>query len=55
MAIGLAVPAYFCTIIMGYIVGAIFRALPGKSKYLINLFSLGYWVLWVFLMRLFNS
>lgn len=50
-AIALVIPAYLCTVIMGYLVGAAFRLLPGNFKYLINILSLGYWVLWIFLMR----
>ena len=54
-AIGAAVGAYFLTIIMGYIVGCIFKFLPHKTKYGINVVSLGYWILWVVLMRNFKS
>jgi hypothetical protein len=50
-AIALVIPAYICTILMGYICGSIFRCLPTNTKYMINLFSLGYWVLWIFLMK----
>lgn len=54
-AIALVIPGYLCTIVMGYIVGALFRILPGNMKYLINLFSLGYWILWIFLMKIMNN
>lgn len=54
-AVALAIPGYLCTVLAGYICGFIFRTLPTKFKYLINLISLGYWILWVFLMRLFLS
>lgn len=54
-AIALVVPAYLCTIIMGYICGTVFRLLPGNMKYIVNVFSLGYWVLWIFLMRLMGT
>jgi hypothetical protein len=54
-AIALVIPAYLCTIAMGYICGAIFRSLPSNTKYLINLFSIGYWILWVFVMRVMSS
>lgn len=54
-AIALVVPAYLCTVVMGYIVGAIFRFLPGNFKYFINLFSLGYWILWIFLMKIMTT
>lgn len=50
-AIALVIPAYICTVIMGYICGALFRNLPGRLKWLINLFSLGYWILWIFVMK----
>ena len=54
-AVALAVPAYLATIVMGYICGALFRFLPGRSKYLINIVAVGYWILWVILMRNFVS
>ncbi len=50
IAIVLVIPAYICCVIMGYIVGAIFRYLPGHFKYLINILSIGYWILWITLM-----
>jgi hypothetical protein len=55
VAILLAIPAYLCSVIMGYIIGAIFRILPGHFKYLINILSLGYWLLWIFLMKILSS
>ncbi len=53
VAVVLAIPAYFCTVIMGYICGALVLFLPGATKYLINLISIGYWILWVALMPIF--
>lgn len=53
IAVVLAVPAYLCTIIMGYICGALVLFLPGITKYFINLISIGYWILWVALMPMF--
>lgn len=53
-AIALVIPGYLCTVIMGYICGAIFRFLPGHFKLLINLISLGYWILWIFLMKIMS-
>jgi hypothetical protein len=53
-AIALVVPAYLCTVVMGYICGGIFRMLPSNTKYMINLFSIAYWILWVFLMRVMS-
>lgn len=50
-AIALAIPAYLCTVVAGYICGFIFRVLPEKFKALITVVGVGYWVLWVFLMR----
>jgi hypothetical protein len=35
---------------MGYIIGAVFRYLPGHFKYLINILSIGYWIIWITLM-----
>jgi len=49
----LAIPVYFCTVIMGYICGALVLFLPGALKYLINLIAIGYWILWVALMPIF--
>jgi hypothetical protein len=53
IAVLLAIPAYFCTVIMGYICGILTLKLPGKTKYLINLITLGYWILWVPIMSSF--
>jgi hypothetical protein len=47
IAIVLVIPAYICCVIMGYIVGAIFRYLPGHFKYLINILSIAYWIIWI--------
>jgi hypothetical protein len=55
IAIVLAIPAYLCSVIMGYIIGAIFKILPGHFKYIINILSLGYWLLWIFLMKILSS
>lgn len=55
VAIVLMIPAYLCTVVMGYIIGAIFRALPGNFKFLINILSLGYFILWFFLMRIMTT
>ena len=55
MAVVLAIPGYFCTLIMGYICGAIVLKLPGNSKYLINLVTLFYWFIWVPVMNMFTS
>lgn len=54
-AIALVIPAYLCCVIMGYLVGAVFRMLPGNFKYLINLLSLGYWILWIFVMKIMSN
>ena len=40
---------------MGYICGILTLVLPGWSKYAINLFVVGYWVLWIVLMPKFLS
>lgn len=40
---------------MGYICGAITLNLPGNTKYLINLLSLIYWIIWVIVMGSFYS
>lgn len=53
VAVLLAIPAYICTVIMGYLCGILTLKLPGKSKYLINIFTIGYWVLWVAIMSSF--
>jgi hypothetical protein len=50
VAIVLVIPAYICSVIMGYIIGAVFRYLPGHFKYLINILSIGYWIIWITLM-----
>lgn len=55
LAVVLAIPAYLCTLIMGYICGAITVKLPGKTKYLINIITPLYWILWVALMNIFTS
>ena len=55
VAILLAIPAYICTIILGYICGTVVIHLPGYAKYLINLVSLGYWIIWVAAMSSFTS
>lgn len=55
VAVLLAIPAYLCCIIMGYICGAITLNLPGNSKYLINLLSLVYWIIWIVVMGSFYS
>jgi hypothetical protein len=39
---------------MGYIVGGVFRSLPGNLKYLINLLALGYWILWILVMKIIS-
>jgi hypothetical protein len=54
VAVVIGIPAYFCTIIMGYICGVLTIVIPGWFKYLINLFVLGYWILWVALMPRFS-
>ena len=55
VAILLAIPAYICTIILGSICGTVVIHLPGYAKYLINLVSLGYWIIWVAAMSSFTS
>ena len=55
VAVILGLPAYICTLIMGYICGAIVVNLKGSLKYLINIVTLLYWFIWVPLMGMFNS
>lgn len=55
IAILLAVPAYICTIIMGYLCGILTLKIPGNCKYMLNLITLGYWILWVAVMQRFIS
>ena len=55
IAVVLAIPAYICTLIMGYLCGALVLILPGKTKYLINIVTLLYWILWIALMNIFKS
>lgn len=50
----LVIPAYLCCVVMGYIVGGVFRSLPGNLKYLINLLALGYWILWILVMKIIS-
>ncbi len=40
---------------MGYICGAIVVNLPGKTKYLINLLTIVYWIIWIAVMGSFYS
>ena len=40
---------------MGYICGFLVKILPNITKYLINIITIGYWVLWIALMRNFTS
>ena len=40
---------------MGYICGFLVKILPNITKYLINIITIGYWVLWIALMRNFIS
>lgn len=54
-AVILAIPAYLCTIGMGYICGLMVVCLPGHTKYLVNLFPLGYWAMWIALFPRFAS
>jgi len=54
-AVLLAIPAYICTLIAGYICGFIVRCLSGHWKYLINILTIGYWALWIALFPLFYS
>ena len=35
---------------MGYICGIITLKLPGNSKYLINIITLTYWIIWIVVM-----
>lgn len=55
VAVVLGVPAYFCTVIMGYICGGLTLCIPGWFKYSINIIVLGYWILWISLMPRFLS
>lgn len=55
VAVLLAIPAYICTLVMGYICGMVSLRLVGSWKYAINVVSLGYWVLWVAIMGRFSS
>jgi len=55
VAVLLAIPAYICTVIMGYLCGMFTLKLPGNWNYCINLFTLGYWIIWVAVMGQFTS
>jgi hypothetical protein len=55
LAVVLAIPAYLCTLVMGYLCGAATLRLPGKTKYLINLVTLAYWAIWIPVMGMFYS
>jgi len=55
VAVLLAIPAYICTIILGYLCGLITLKLPGNTKYLINILTIVYWVIWVVVMADFYS
>ncbi len=50
VAVLLAIPAYICTIIMGYLCGILTLKLPGNTKYLINILTIAYWIIWVVVM-----
>lgn len=54
-AVLLAIPAYICCLVMGYLCGAIVINLPGKTKYLINILTLVYWIIWIVVMGQFWS
>lgn len=53
IAIVLAIPSYLCTVILSYLCGLISLKLKGYWKYLINLWTICYWILWVALMSRF--
>jgi hypothetical protein len=55
IAVLLALPAYLCTVIMGYLCGIFTLKATGKWKYMVNLLALGYWILWVAVMANFYS
>ena len=55
LAVVLGLPAYFCTVIMGYICGLFTIYLPSFTKYTINLITIAYWVIWIILMPRFIS
>ena len=55
VAVVLAIPCYLGTVLLGYVCGLLVKYLPSFTKYFINLLALGYWVLWVVLMRRFAS
>ena len=55
VAVLLAIPAYICTVIMGYLCGVTTLKLPNNTKYLINILTIVYWVIWVVVMADFTS
>lgn len=55
IAILIGLACYFATIVMGYLCGFMVVCLPSYFKYLINIITFGYWVLWIILMRQFTS
>ena len=40
---------------MGYICGIITLKLPGNTKYLINVITIGYWIIWIIVMADFTT